>query len=127
MEDLIKEFLSKKNFAVVGSFRNEQKIAYKIFRNLKERGYNVYPVSISAKEVDGVKCYKSILELPEDVEVVDVVTPPEVSLEIVKQCFKKGIKNIWLQPGAESKEVIKFCKDNSIKVVYETCIMMHSI
>lgn len=122
--DLIKEFLSKKIFAVAGSFRNEQKVAYKIFRNLKLKGYEVYPVNPNVKEVDGVKCYPSIKDLPVVVDVVNLVTPPEVSLEIVKQCVEKGINMVWLQPGAENEEVINFCKENNIKVIHNTCIMM---
>ncbi|MFN3550735.1 MAG: CoA-binding protein [Endomicrobiia bacterium] len=124
MDDLIKEFLSKKTFAVVGSFKNEQKVAYKIFRNLRSRGYEVYPVNPNIKEIDGIKCYPNIKDLPIVVDVVDLVTPPEVSLEIVKQCLEKGIKMVWLQPGAENEEVINFCKKNGIKIIHNTCIMM---
>lgn len=125
MEQLIKEFLSKKNFAVVGSFKNEQKVAYRIFKNLKSRGYNVYPVNPNIKEIEGQKCYRSILDLPNEVEVVNLVTPPEVSLQVLKQCLEKGIKNVWFQPGASNKEVIKFCEENSINVVYDVCVMMY--
>lgn len=124
MNELIKEFLQQKKFAVVGSFKNKEKIAYKIFKNLISKGYEVYPVNPNVKEVDGVKCYPSIRDLPVIVDVVDIVTPPEVSLEIVKQCLEKKITRVWLQPGAESQEVLDFCKKNNIKVVYNTCIML---
>lgn len=124
MQELIKEFLSQKSFAVIGSFKNETKVAYKIFRVLKQKGYEVYPVNPNVKEVDGVKCYPSILDLPKTVDVVDLVTPPSATEEIVKQCLQKGIKCIWMQPGAESEKAIEFCKENDIKVIYNTCIMM---
>ncbi len=124
MNNLIKEFLSKKTFAVVGSFKNEQKVAYRIFKNLRSRGYEVYPVNPNIKEVDGVRCYSSIKDLPVVVDVVNFVTPPKVSLEIVKQCLEKRINMIWLQPGAESEEVINFCKQHNIKVIHNICIMM---
>ena len=124
MQELIKEFLSQKSFAVVGSFKNETKVAYKIFRVLKQKGYEVYPVNPNVKEVDGEKCYPSILDLPKTVDVVDLVTPPSATEEIVKQCLQKGIKYIWMQPGAESEKAIEFCKENDIKVIYNTCIMM---
>lgn len=124
MQELIKEFLSQKSFAVVGSFKNETKVAYKIFRFLKQKGYEVYPVNPNVKEVDGEKCYPLILDLPKTVDVVDLVTPPSATEEIVKQCLQKGIKYIWMQPGAESEKAIEFCKENDIKVIYNTCIMM---
>ena len=124
MEDLIKEFLLQKNFAVVGSFRNESKYAYKILKNLKQKGYEVYPVNPKLKEIEGLKCYPTILDIPITVDVVDIVTPPAVTEQIVKQCFKKGITRIWLQPGAESETAIRFCQENNIKVIYNACIML---
>jgi len=124
MQELIKEFLSQKSFVVVGSFKNETKVAYKIFRVLKQKGYEVYPVNPNVKEVDGIKCYPSILDLPKTVDVVDLVTPPSATEEIVKQCLQKGIKYIWMQPGAESENAVEFCKQNGIKVIYGTCLMM---
>lgn len=125
MQNIIKEILSKKVFAVVGSFRNEQKVAYQIFRDLKSRGYEVYPVNPKTPEVDGEKCYSALSDLPKKPDVVDIVTPPEVSLEIVKQCKQLGIDYVWLQPGAEDQKVIDYCKENGIKCVYQTCIMLN--
>jgi len=123
MENLLEEFLSQKTIAVVGSFRNESKFAYKILMHLKNKGYEVYPVNPNLKEVEGIRCYPSIIDLPLVVDLVDIVTPPKVTEEIVKQCLQKGIKRVWIQPGAESELAIKFCKDNNIKVVYNACIM----
>ena len=59
MENLIKDFLKQKRFAVIGSFRNETKIAYKILVYLINKGYDVYPVNLTLKEVRGRTCYKS--------------------------------------------------------------------
>ncbi|MCX7941134.1 MAG: CoA-binding protein [Endomicrobia bacterium] len=123
---LIKEIISKKIFAVIGSFRNEQKVAYKIFRKLTAKGYKVYPINPTMKEIDGVMCYPSLSELPEKPDVVNIVTPPQVSLEIVKQCKEIGIQYIWLQPGAENEEVIDYCRKNNLKVVYGSCIMLNT-
>jgi predicted CoA-binding protein len=123
-ENLIQEFLSQKTFAVVGSFRHETKYAYRIVKYLKSKGYAVYPVNPTAREVDGLKCYPAIADLPVIVDVADIVTPPSVTMEIVQQCLLKGITRIWLQPGAESESVIKFCQENNLKVIYQACIML---
>ncbi len=123
---LIKEILSKKSFAIVGSFRNESKYAYKILLHLKNNGYEIYPVNPNIKEVEGLKCYPSILSLPFSVDVAVIVTPPQVTEQVVSQCLQKGIKYVWLQPGAESEPAIKFCNENEIKVIYNTCIMFSS-
>ena len=124
MENLIKDFLNRKNFAVVGSFRNESKYAYRIFNKLKEEGYEVYPVNPSSQEVLGEKCYKRISDIPFTVDVANIVTPPKVTEKIAQECLEKGIKRLWLQPGAENDNVIKFCKENDIQIVYGLCVMM---
>jgi len=127
VQDLVKDFLKQKRFAVVGSFRNESKYAYRILKTLKEKGYEVYPVNPSLREVDGLTCYPSVKDIPDSVDVVDIVTPPQVTEKIVRECKEKGISKVWIQPGAESKTVIEFCKDNNIEVIYNLCIMMNEM
>ena len=124
MSDLIKEFLAQKNIAVVGSFRSKEKVAYKIFLQLKEKGYNVFPVNPSLSDVEGVKCYPSISDILYPIDAVDIVTPPEATEKIVEECKKKGIKYVWMQPGAESENAIKFCEHNNIKVIHNSCLMV---
>jgi predicted CoA-binding protein len=125
MQDLIKEFMAKKRFAVVGATDNAEKYGNKIFKNLTKRGYEVYPVNPNLKEIDGVKCYPSLADVPVKVDVVDFVVPPEVTESILKECKKLGLDNIWLQPGSESDTAIAFCRDNKFKVVYGTCVMLN--
>ena len=123
--DYIPEFLAQKKFAVVGSFRDETKVAYSIVQSLLKRGYKVFPVNPTAKEVVGLTVCPSVKELPEAVDVVDLVTPPEATEKIVKDCQKLGIIRIWMQPGAESFPAIEFCKTHGIKVVAYNCIMKY--
>lgn len=127
MENLVKDFLSRKNFAVVGSFRNESKYAYRILDKLKKEGYEVYPINPSLQEVLGEKCYKRISDIPFTVDVASIVTPPEVTEKIVQECLEKGIKRLWLQPGAENDNVINFCCNNDIKIIHSLCIMLEKI
>lgn len=124
MEDLIKAFLQQRHFAVAGSFRNPSKVAYRILGQLRQHGYIAYPVNPKLKEVDGVPCYQSVKDIPASVEVVDIVTPPAATEQIVKECKEKGIRKVWLQPGAESEVVITFCNENGIEVVFDRCIMI---
>ncbi len=127
MKSLVEEFLGKKRFAVVGSFRNETKYAYRILRDLASKGYEVYPVNPNTDKVDGMVCYKSILDIPFDVDVADIVTPPHVTVEILRECLQKGIGMVWLQPGAESEEAIRFCREKNIKCLHSICVMTESI
>jgi predicted CoA-binding protein len=124
VQDLIKEFMAQKRFAVVGATDNTKKYGYEIFKNLKSRGYEVYPVNPRLKELEGVKCYPSLTDIPTKVDVVDFVVPPEVTEATLKECQKLGLERIWLQPGSESEAAIAFCHENKLKVVHDTCVML---
>lgn len=127
MEKLISDFLAQKRFVVAGSFRNESKYAYKILKMLKNKGYEVYPVHPTIKEVEGQLCYSSVKDIPCVIDVVNLVTPPPVTERIVIECKERGIKKIWLQPGAENENTIKFCRENNMEVIYQVCVMMKAI
>jgi hypothetical protein len=124
-EELIKEFLDKRNiFAVVGASRNPQKYGHQVYRDLKEAGYEVYPVNPNAEEILGDKCYPALEYLPAKPDVVDVVVPPKVTEKIVKTSKKLGITKVWMQPGSESENAIKFCSSSGIDVIHSVCVMV---
>ncbi|TET21021.1 CoA-binding protein [Candidatus Bathyarchaeota archaeon] len=124
-EELIKEFLNKRNiFAVVGASRNPKKYGYQVYKDLKEAGYTVYPVNPNADEILGDRCYSDIKNLPAKPDVVDLVVPPKATEETVKTCKTSRITKVWMQPGSESETAIKFCHDNNIDVVHGVCVMI---
>jgi len=125
MQDLIKEFMAQKSFAVVGATDNPQKCGNQIVKNLKSRGYEVSPVNPKFKELGGLTCYSSLADIPVKVDVVDFVVPPEVTEEILKECKELGLSRIWLQPGSESETAIAFCRKNSLRVVHDVCVMLN--
>ena len=125
MQDLIKEFMAQKRFAIIGVSSNTEKYGYQIFMNLKDRGYEVYPVNPRLQELEGVKCYASLNDIPVKVDVVDFVVPPAVTEATLKDCQHLGLDRIWLQPGSESEAAIAFCRKNSLKVVHDVCVMLN--
>ncbi len=121
----IKAFLDKRNvFAVVGASRDPQKYGHQVYKDLKNAGYKVYPVNPNAQEVLGDKCYPSLEELPERPDVVVVVVPPRATEQIVKACKELGVRKVWMQPGSESEEAVRYCEENGLEVIYNTCIMV---
>lgn len=125
MQELIKEFMGQKRFAVIGATDNPEKYGNQIVKNLKSRGYEVYPVNPRLKEVEGIVCYPTINDVPVKVDVVDFVAPPQATEEILKQCEALGLRRIWLQPGSESETAIAYCQDNNLKVVHSVCVMLN--
>lgn len=125
---IIDKFLEKDNvFAVVGASRDPNKYGNEVYKDLREGGYKVYPVNPNADYVLSDKSYSSLKVLPEKPDVVDVVVPPEVTAKIVKQCSLLDIDKVWLQPGSETDEIIKYCKDNDIEVIHGVCVMKERI
>ena len=124
MEDLIQEFIDQRVWVVVGASLNPEKYGNKIFRDLRAAGYIVYGVNPGGGEIEGQRLYPTLADLPEEPVVVDIVVPPRVTEEIVRQCAELGLERVWMQPGSESEEAIRLCQENGIKTVYNACAMI---
>jgi len=123
--EIIRGFLGRRNvIAVVGVNRNPEKYGYQVYMDLKEAGYKVYPINPNVKEVLGDKCYPDLRSLPEKPDVVNLVVPPKVSEEVVKTCKEIGVTKVWMQPGSESGEAVRFCHESGIEVIHGVCIMI---
>jgi len=124
MEDLIEEFINQRVWAVVGASTDPDKFGHQIFGSLRAAGYTVYGVNPRGGEIEGQKLYSTLSVLPEKPAVVDIVLPPAVAEEIVRQCAQLGLKRVWMQPGSESRAAIRFCQEHGIRVVHSVCAMM---
>lgn len=128
IQDLVNEFVDKKNvYAVIGVSRNPEKYGHRVYKDLKNAGYKVYPINPNIESLLGDKVYPTLESLPEKPDVVDVVVPPKITEEVVKTCKKLGIARVWLQPGSESDAAIRFCQENGIDVVYGVCVMVERL
>jgi hypothetical protein len=124
MEDLIQEFISQRVWAVVGVSLSPEKHGNKIFRDLRSAGYIVYAINPGGGKLDGQKLYPSLADLPERPAVVDIVVPPKITADIVRQCAELRLTRVWMQPGSESAEAIRFCQEQGIQVVHSACAMI---
>lgn len=85
----------------------------------------VYPVNPRAGFIEGLICKNNINDLPKTVKSISIVTPPSVTEKIVEQAIKKGIKNIWMQPGADSEAAIKNCIEHHVNIIAQgPCILV---
>jgi predicted CoA-binding protein len=84
----------------------------------------VYIVHPSGEVIEGVQSYPRLADLPEQVGGVVVVVPPEQALKVVQEAHALGIRRIWLQPGAESTEVIEWGDQNGMSIIHDNCILM---
>lgn len=119
----VDNFLEKKNWAVVGVSPNKFKFGYKIFKILKDNGYNVYPVNPFYDEVEGIKIYSSLSEIGEDIEVIDFVVPPKATIEYLDEARELGIENLWFQPDTFNDEVIERTKELGMDYINDDCVL----
>lgn len=116
-------FLAQPRIAVAGVSRTRQDAANLIYRRLKARGYQVFPVNPHASEVEGDACYPSLATIPGGVSAVVIVTRPSLAEEIVRQCPGSGVKRVWLHRslvhggGSVSDEAVAFCEAHGINVI----------
>jgi predicted CoA-binding protein len=123
--DGIKKFLASPAFAVIGASNNRDKFGNKVLRCYITNHKTVYPIHPIEKEVEQRPCVKSVAQLPDTVESISIVTPPLLTEKIISQAITKGIKNIWMQPGAASQAAIDECVKNGINVIANgPCILV---
>ncbi len=123
----VDDFVGQNALALVGASRKGgTKFGNIALRELKAKGYRVYPIHPEAESLEGERCYRSLKELPEPVGGVIVSVSPSKAEEVVRQVAEAGIRRVWLQQGAESGDAIRFCKENHIEVTYGECILMYA-
>ena len=121
----INEFLDSQPIALVGVSRNPKKFGYSVFKELKEKGMNIIPVNPLADEIMGEKTYPNVKMLPSDVRGIIILTKKDKTASMVREAKEKGIKQIWIQQMADSKEALDELKGSDINYVTGECILMY--
>jgi predicted CoA-binding protein len=120
----VADFVSQRKLAVVGVSRKKMKFGNLAFRELKRKGYKLFPVHPHAEQLEGERCSASLAALPEPVEGLLVIVPPAQAEQVVREAAAAGIRRVWLQQGAGSPAAIRFCEEDGISVVHGECILM---
>lgn len=121
----INEFLESGPIAMAGVSRNTKKFGYAAFKELKDKGMDILPVNPFADEIYGSRVYNDIKSLPGDIRGLIIMTAKKQTAGVVKEAREKGIKNIWIQQMADSKEAIKELEGTDINYITGECILMH--
>ena len=125
VREQIDTFLAAKAFGVVGASPRREKYGNKVLRCYLQNGRRAVPVNPVAQEIEGVPCVASVADLPAEVTSISVITPPQVTEKVVEQAITKGIRHIWMQPGAESKTAVAKCRENGVNVIADgSCVLV---
>lgn len=96
--------------AVIGASRDRHKFGNRAVRAYRQQGYTVIPINPHETEVEGVKTYASVLDVPGPIDMATLYVPPRVGERVIDEVAKKGIGEVWLNPGADGDEVVARAK-----------------
>src|SRR5436190_11467212 len=109
--------------AVIGASSNRQKFGNRAVRAFLRQGYTVVPINPHESEVEGLKTYRSVLDVPGPIDMATFYVPPDIGEGIIDEVARKQIPEVWLNPGAESDSLIARARTLAIKPIVACSIV----
>ena len=109
--------------AVIGASANRRKFGNKALRAFRHRGYTVVPINPHADVVEGERAYATVLDYPDPIDEATVYVPPEIGRQVIDQVATKGIKKVWLNPGADARPVIERARSLGLNTIVACSIL----
>jgi predicted CoA-binding protein len=109
--------------AVIGASSDRRKFGNRAVRAFRERGYTVVPINPHEEEVEGLKTYASVLDVPGPIDMVSFYVPPDIGEQVIEDVARKKIAEVWLNPGAESDRLIARARALSIQPIIACSIV----
>lgn len=106
---------SPKVVAVIGASSNRQKFGNRAVRAFRQQGYTVIPINPHEREIEGLRAYASVLDAPGPIDLATFYVPPDVGERLIEEVARKGIAEVWLNPGAESDALVARARELSIQ------------
>ncbi len=132
--DKLDAIFSPETIAVIGASTTKGKVGHDIFANILAGGFKgtLYPVNPKAKSVLSVKCYTTISNIPDPIDLAMIILPPKAALQAVKDCIAKGVKGIVIvsagfkevggEGAAIEKKIKSLCANAGVRVVGPNCL-----
>jgi len=128
----VHDFLAQKRIAVAGVSRHNSHhpVGNLIYRRLKKTGHDVFPVNPNMQTFEGDRCYPDLRSIPGGVDGVVIITRPEITERIVRDCGEAGVRHVWMHQSmgsgsSVSKDAVEFCRQHDIRVIAGACPMMY--
>ena len=109
--------------AILGASNDQNKFGNKAVRAFQQQGYTVYPVNPKETEIEGLRVFKSIRDVPVRPKMVSVYLPPPVVLKVLPDIAARGCDELWLNPGTESDEVLAEAERLGLNVIQACSIV----
>lgn len=112
-----------KTVAVIGASSNRDKFGNKALRAFEKRGYTVIPINPTEREVEGHQAFASVLDVPGGIDLATLYVPPPVGVRVMDELAKKGVAEVWLNPGADDRTVVDKARALGLKTVRHCSII----
>jgi predicted CoA-binding protein len=109
--------------AIIGASNNRQKFGNRAVRAMVRSGYTVVPINPHEAEVEGLRAYRSVLDVPGPIDMASFYVPPDIGEQVIEEVARKQIPEVWLNPGADSDALIARARSLSIKPIVACSIM----
>ena len=113
----------KKTVAVIGASSNRNKFGNKALRAFERQGYTVIPINPNESSVEGHKTFATVLDVPGDIDMATVYIPADAGVDVMEQLAKKGVGEVWLNPGADDDEVVDRARALGLNVIQACSII----
>ena len=127
----VQDFLAQKRIAVAGVSRNNSHhpAGNLVYRRLKQAGHDVFPVHPELQSFEGDRCYRDLQSIPGGVDGVVIITRPESTERIVRDCGAAGVRRVWMHQSlakgsSVSAAAVEYCRQHDISVIAGGCPMM---
>lgn len=124
MDTAIRAFFGSEAYAIVGVSRSGKKFGNTIFREMYKKHYRVFPVHALLDSLEGVRCVPNVTMVPDSVRSVIIAVRPDRVVPLLEESVARGIRNVWLQQGAESNEAVDFAVMHDLNLVHGRCVLM---
>ena len=109
--------------AVIGASSDRTKFGNKAVRAFARQGYTVVPIHPREEEIEGLRAYKSVLEVPGPIDMATMYLAPAVGMRVIEEIAQKGIEEVWLNPGADSPELASRARELGLETVVACSIL----
>jgi uncharacterized protein len=109
--------------AIIGASSDRRKFGNRAVRAFRDQGHTVIPINRHESEIEGLKVYRSVLDVPGPIDMVSFYVPPEVGELVIAEVAQKGIPEVWFNPGSESDELIARARALSVQPIVACSIV----
>jgi predicted CoA-binding protein len=109
--------------AVIGASSDRRKFGNRAVRAFVNAGYTVIPINPHETAVEGIAAYKSVLDVPGPIDMASFYVPPDIGVRVMDEVARKGVAEVWLNPGSESDDLIRHARSLDIEPVVACSIV----